>query len=98
MNNKLIIISLLLLSFTFNSCETKIKEKEKKTVELPKHLINKINVNELEIIEIDNCEYIFYKKSPNRNMGFGFMAHKGNCKNTIHYYSRNKRDNKKLNN
>jgi predicted RNA-binding Zn ribbon-like protein len=90
MKNKLFITSLMLLFFAFISCETKTKEiKEKKIAILPKHLINKIDVHELEIIEIDSCEYIFYKKSPNRNLGFGFMAHKGNCKNSIHYYSRN---------
>ena len=77
--------------FFFTSCETKTKEKvEEKITELPKHLINRIDVHQLEVIEIDGCEYIFYKKSPNINMGFGFMAHKGNCKNPIHYYSRNK--------
>lgn len=92
MKNKQIIFSSLLLAslFFFTSCETKTKEKvEEKIVELPKHLINRIDIYQLEVIEIDNCEYIFYKKSPNINMGFGFMAHKGNCKNPIHYYSRN---------
>ncbi|MCF6350960.1 MAG: hypothetical protein L3J23_08035 [Flavobacteriaceae bacterium] len=91
MKNKQIIIMLLAIFLFFTSCEPKPKPKEKtikKELELPKHLINRIDVHELEVLEIDNCEYIFYKKSPNRNMGFGFMAHKGNCKNPIHYYGR----------
>ncbi len=87
----LLVITAVLLLLT--SCETKTSEKVEEKIEiLPAHLINRIDVNELEILEIDNCEYIFYKKSPNRNMGFGFMAHKGNCKNPIHYYSRNKKE------
>jgi predicted RNA-binding Zn ribbon-like protein len=93
MKNKQVIISsmLLVILFFFTSCNTKTKEKvEEKIVVLPKHLINRIDIHQLEIIEIDNCEYIFYKKAPNRNMGFGFMSHKGNCKNPIHYYNRNK--------
>lgn len=93
MEIKGIIISSMLLAtlLFFTSCETKTKEKvEEKIVELPKHLINSIDVHQLEIIEIDGCEYIFYKKSPNINMGFGFMAHKGNCENPIHHYSRNR--------
>lgn len=96
MTNKQIIIALtLLVTFlSLTSCDTKVKkqvEAPPKIKELPKHLINRIDVHELEILEIDECEYIFYKKNPNRNMGFGFMAHKGNCKNPIHYYSRNKK-------
>jgi len=89
---QIIIPFMLLVTLLFSiSCETKSKEKlEEQIVVLPKHLINRIDVHQLEIIEIDDCEYIFYKKSSNRNMGFGFMAHKGNCKNPIHYYSRNK--------
>ncbi len=93
MKNKQIIIALILLVIflSFTSCKEKEKlEVEKKIVELPKHLIKRIDISELGILVIDDCEYIFYKKSPNRNMGFGFMAHKGNCKNPIHYYSRNK--------
>ena len=91
-NKQIILVSVLLVVlFFFTSCETKTKEPAKeKIVELPKHLINSIDIHQLEIIEIDDCEYIFYKKSPSINMGFGFMAHKGNCENPIHHYSRNK--------
>ena len=93
MKNKQINIILLtiIVLLILTSCETQtLKKVEDKIEALPAHLISRIDVNELEILKIDSCEYIFYKKSPNRNMGFGFMAHKGNCKNPIHYYSRNK--------
>ena len=81
------------LLFLFSSCEqqAEIKDITKKEIET-EQLINEIDVHDLEILVIDKCEYIFYKKSPNTNKGFGFMAHKGNCKNPIHYYSRNKKD------
>ncbi|VAW18735.1 hypothetical protein MNBD_BACTEROID03-1014 [hydrothermal vent metagenome] len=79
--------------FLFNACETQTQKKEVQKIETPaEELINKIEIHDLEILEIENCEYIFYKKSPNTNRGFGFMAHKGNCKNPIHYYSRSRKD------
>ena len=85
------IITILL--FLFSACETQAPKKEVQKTEIQtEELINKIDVHDLEIIEIDGCEYIFYKKSPSTNKGFGFMAHKGNCKNPIHYYSRSKKD------
>lgn len=40
-----------------------------------------------EIIEIDCCEYIYYSEA-HGYPGFGFLSHKGNCKNTIHYQNR----------
>lgn len=68
--------------------EEKVSETEIET----EQKINEIDIHDLEILVIDKCEYIFYKKSPSTNRGFGFMAHKGNCKNSIHYYSRNEAD------
>ena len=88
---KKIIFSLALL-FLISSCiDSQTQKKEVQKIEIPtEELINKIDIHDLEVIEIDNCEYIFYKKSPSTNKGYGFMAHKGNCKNPIHYYSRSK--------
>jgi len=80
---------LAILFFLFSACETQKKEVSKTELQT-EQLINEIDVHDLEILEIDNCEYIFYKKSPSTNKGYGFMAHKGNCKNPIHYYSRSK--------
>ena len=92
MKYKQYIIPVVLL-FLFNACETQTKESDvNKIKQNPEDLINKIDIHNLEILEIDKCEYIFYKKSPSTNKGYGFMAHKGNCKNPIHYYSRSKKD------
>lgn len=91
MKYKQYIIPAILL-FLFCACEKQKKEEVIEPELQTEQLINEIDIHDLEILEIDNCEYIFYKKSPSTNKGYGFMAHKGNCKNTIHYYSRNKKD------
>ncbi len=92
MKHKQYIIPAILL-FLFSACEPQTQEKEISETELQtEQLINEIDVHDLEILVIENCEYIFYKKSPSTNKGFGFMAHKGNCKNPIHFYSRSKSD------
>ncbi len=92
MNHKQCILSAILL-FLFSACQPQTQEKEISVSEIQtEQLINEIDVHDLQILEIDKCEYIFYKKSPSTNRGYGFMAHKGNCKNPIHYYSRNKKD------
>ena len=88
MKNTYYIISIVLL-FMFSSCEQiNKKEVDKKPEPQAEELIQNLKIGDLEILEIDNCEYIIYKKSPNRNKGFGFMSHKGNCKNPIHYHNR----------
>jgi len=94
MKHKQCIIPAILL-FLFSACETQTQTQKKEVSQTEfqtEQLINKIDIHDLEVLEIDNCEYIFYKKSPSTNKGYGFMAHKGNCKNPIHYYSRNKKD------
>jgi len=80
----------IVLLFLFSACKPLTKEKERSEADLQaENLINKIEIHDLEILEIDNCQYIFYKKSPNTNKAFGFMAHKGNCKNPIHCHNKN---------
>ncbi len=92
MKHKQCIIPAILL-FLFSACDTQTQKKEVSETELQtEQLINEIDIHDLEILEIDNCEYIFYKKSPDTKKGYGFMAHKGNCKNPIHFYSRSKND------
>ena len=49
-------------------------------------IIHKIQEGDLEILTIDNCEYIVFKDYKGSNHGFGYMAHKGNCSNPIHVY------------
>ena len=93
MNHKQCILTAFLV-FLFGACETQTKEEVISVTEIStEQLINEIDFHDLKILEIDKCEYIFYKKSPSTNRGFGFMAHKGNCKNPIHPYTKNEKDN-----
>ena len=46
--------------------------------------ISKIKDGNFEIIEMEDCEYIFYKSQRGGQQGIAVMAHKGNCKNPIH--------------
>ena len=58
------LISILFAVFLFCSCENK----GVKNVE-----------NNYKVKVIDSCEYIIYSRYSS-NIGYGFMAHKGNCK------------------
>ncbi len=46
--------------------------------------ISIIEDGNFEIIEMEDCEYIFYKSQRGGQQGIAIMAHKGNCKNPIH--------------
>lgn len=40
------------------------------------------------VIEADGCEYLMLMLDRNHpHEGFGFLAHKGNCRNPIHIYN-----------
>ena len=94
MNYKQFILCGLLL-ILFIGCQPQTQYEDASLTEIETiELINKIDLHDLEILVIDKCEYIFYKKSPTTNRGFGFMAHKGNCNNPIHFYSRSMDDHK----
>lgn len=43
--------------------------------------------NHIQTLELEGCEYWVYSCSRG-NLGFGFMSHKGNCKNPIHQHNR----------
>ena len=63
------LISILFVSALFCNCQVNSYEKE---------AIKDVENNYKEIV-IDSCQYVvFISKSPYR--GYGFMAHKGNCK------------------
>ena len=49
--------------------------------------IQRVMLGDVEIIVIDGCEYIVYNQQNGHNQGYGFMAHKGNCKNPIHIHA-----------
>ena len=40
-------------------------------------------VKNYKVITIDSCEYITYDYSAGYS-GYGYLAHKGNCKNSYH--------------
>lgn len=87
------LISAAMVIFLFCACQPQIQEKEISVSEITtEQLINEIDVHDLKVLVIDSCEYIFYKKSPVSNRGYGFMAHKGNCKNPIHDHNKPKKD------
>ena len=85
--NKLVFWTLLTLAWTLQSCDQSRPPEEESVVEHSTEMeMEKIPVEDVEIITVDGCEYIIYKHSPRSNTGFGFMAHKGNCSNPIHIY------------
>lgn len=52
------------------------------------------SINDLEVLKknykvvvLDECEYIIYDFSSGYG-GYGYMAHKGNCKNPIHNHNK----------
>lgn len=53
-------------------------------------ILHNIKEGDMEILFIDECEYIVFKDGMGTNHGFGYMAHKGNCKNPIHIYNKSK--------
>lgn len=82
----------ILLIFLFISCEQEVKVEEDNTAEnAAEILIENVKNDDVEILEIEGCEYIVFKSTPSDNarIGYGFMSHKGNCKNPIHYHNRN---------
>ena len=77
----------LVIFAVFLSCEQPAVQDEDNALEhQTEEVIHKIEVGDLEILEIDGCEYIVFKDGQGTNHGFGYMAHKGNCKNPIHCY------------
>lgn len=71
---KLFILSFLFLLIT--ACETSESLNKQKTG-------LKSGGSDIEIIIIDNCQYIKFTEGYS-----GYMAHKGNCNNTIHIYTK----------
>lgn len=69
------------------SCEERHQKEDSPLERQTEELIHKIKDGDLEILEIDGCEYLVYKEHISSNQGFGYLAHKGNCKNLIHCYN-----------
>ena len=68
-------------------CEPPVPEEDTQLEHQAEMTIHQIPEGDLEILEIDGCEYIIFKDARGSNHGFGYMAHKGNCKNPIHCYN-----------
>ena len=80
---------LAILSYGCDGMTSKSPEQEvsKSWSQKANQQILEIKDNNFEIIEIEDCEYIIYKKTHNTQQGIALMAHKGNCKNPIHCYN-----------
>ena len=88
--NKLVILTksiilVFILGCTDNNQVSK-EDSELEEISASELPISLIKPEDLEIITIDSCEYIIYKHSVS-NRGFGFLAHKGNCSNSVHIYN-----------
>lgn len=73
----------LLLLLVFASCEPtqpKLSEEEEN--------VHNVSYEHFEVIEYDKCEYVIFKDFSGANKGFGYMSHKGNCKNPIHFHNK----------
>ena len=80
---------LCVLGVTAQACELPERWQDEDTPleHAAEEKISKLHEGDVEIITIDGCEYIIYEYPARSNLGFGFMAHKGNCKNPIHVYT-----------
>lgn len=74
------ILLLAFIAIITVGCNTRTQDK----IEEAKRL------NGFNIVVIDSCEYL-YGKDASGYAGFGFMAHKGNCKYCIERNSKNKK-------
>lgn len=84
--------SLLMLMFVILSCQTNI-DNEQITNDNPistDEKIKEIPTHKIKVINYDGCEYLIYKDEVDANTDYGFMAHKGNCSNSIHGHNKEK--------
>ncbi len=72
-----VIIAILMVSSTLCSCD-------RNDYSVNKSHIEDIDIEKIEIITVDNCEYLIYREDKDQNSAYGFMAHKGNCSNPVH--------------
>lgn len=80
-----IVMGLFLLLLT--SCEPIEPEEDTPLEHETEILLHNIKEGDLEILIVDDCEYIAFKDERGTNHGFGYLAHKGNCKNPIHCHN-----------
>lgn len=84
----ILFISFFVILAIFIGCEQQTTPDEDTQLEhTAEGLINIVSRGDVEVIIIDGCEYLIYKEEHGSNQGYGFMSHKGNCKNPIHIYN-----------
>lgn len=87
MKLKILTVIVLIVLFSFSCEDSKVIEEDTPLETKTENSIHAVKAGDFEIIVIDSCEYIIYKETDGSNKAYGFMAHKGNCKNPIHLYS-----------
>lgn len=93
MNYKYYWLIIALMTLSNIGCDKTVEHRQlHEGAETVERQIHKIPIDKLEIVEVDGCEYIILKDKGTANQGFGYMAHKGNCKNPIHIYKSSKQD------
>lgn len=80
-----IIIGIIFIGFFIYCEDEKVIDEDTPLENRTENSIHSVKAGDVEIIVIDDCEYIIYKETDGSNRAYGFMAHKGNCKNPIHY-------------
>lgn len=85
MKTKIILLAIPTV-LIISSCriEPKIESPKKQPAKTVEQKLKAISADTIQVLIYDNCEYIIYKEEKDINSAFGFMAHKGNCSNSIH--------------
>ena len=83
------ILLIVLLCSCLVACESKklqtlFEEEAPVTEPTLEDQIKRLPLSKVSVITFDGCEYVIYKEEIDSNESMGFMAHKGNCKNTMH--------------
>ena len=86
---KLFILWIVVAAFlALTGCEQEKPPRAKTAMETEaENAIKRVQQGDVSIVVIDGCEYIIYKETNGNNQGYGYMAHKGNCKNPIHRHN-----------
>jgi len=83
--NPLFSLAMFVILFTSAGCEqVKQPDEDTELEHIAEKIIHDVHESDFEVIIIDDCEYLIYKEAMGSNQGYGFMSHKGNCKNPIH--------------
>lgn len=82
MKNNMLFSIILLICIACGESNSHEKESGLTTPVQP--LKNELIKKNFKIVVLDECQYIVYKEQEGSLRGY--MAHKGNCNNFIHYY------------